>query len=216
MMKSLSMTPSLSLQEFVSISLSLPTPEVGQVKYIQVLDEISDNKDTILHVIRDLYDRYMVENGHKFVVLVADAKVLGYDLPDHQYEMWVKSYHPEATTLSGQFEDILPLYPIIIIMILSGQFEDVLPLEPVQIDTDDAPMSPVATPQQPCNTPKQPSPEAMPPKHPKLPLPDATPSRRPLKALSANTRGVAATPRSATLQSGRKEVSPVSKYLTTR
>ena len=65
----------LSLQEFVSISLSLPTPEVGQVKYIQVLDEISDNKDTILHVISDIYDRYMVENGHKFVVLIADAKV---------------------------------------------------------------------------------------------------------------------------------------------
>ena len=97
-------------------------------------------------------------------------------------------------------------------MILSGQFEDVLPLEPVQIDTDDAP---VATPQQPCSTPKQSSPEAMPPQPPKLPLPDVTPSRRPLKALSANTRGVAATPRSATPQSGTKEVSPVSKYLTT-
>ena len=65
----------LSFQEFLSISLSLPTPEVGQVKYIQVLDEISDSKDTILHVISDLYARYMAENGHKFVVLVADAKV---------------------------------------------------------------------------------------------------------------------------------------------
>ena len=38
----------------------------------------------------------------------------GYDLPDHQYEMWVKIYHPEATSLSGQFENILPLYPILL------------------------------------------------------------------------------------------------------
>ena len=39
----------------MGISTNAPTPEVGQVKYLSVLDEIADNKDTVLHVISDLY-----------------------------------------------------------------------------------------------------------------------------------------------------------------
>ena len=37
----------------MGISTNAPTPEVGQVKYLSVLDEIADNKDTVLHVISD-------------------------------------------------------------------------------------------------------------------------------------------------------------------
>ena len=43
----------------MGISTNAPTPEVGQVKYLSVLDEIADNKDTVLHVISDLYTKHM-------------------------------------------------------------------------------------------------------------------------------------------------------------
>ena len=59
----------------MGISTNAPTPEVGQVKYLSVLDEIADNKDTVLHVISDLYTKHMVAHNHKFLVLEGDAKV---------------------------------------------------------------------------------------------------------------------------------------------
>lgn len=39
---------------------------------------MSDSKDTILHVISELYTRYMIEHDHKFLVLEGDAKI--YDI----------------------------------------------------------------------------------------------------------------------------------------
>ena len=48
------------------------------MKYIQVLDEIADTKETVLHVVSDLCTGYMECHGHKFLVLEGDAKV--YDI----------------------------------------------------------------------------------------------------------------------------------------
>lgn len=65
----------LSMQEFLGVSTNAPTPEVGFIKYIKVLDEIADHKDTVLHVISDLYGEYIVKHHHKFLLLEGDAKV---------------------------------------------------------------------------------------------------------------------------------------------
>ena len=41
---------------------------------VEVLDEIADNKDTILHVISDLYVNYVCKHDKKYLVIEGDAK----------------------------------------------------------------------------------------------------------------------------------------------
>lgn len=50
-------------------NLNLPAPEVGCVNYIALLDEIADNKGTIIS------DLHMVMHNHAFLVLEGDAKM---------------------------------------------------------------------------------------------------------------------------------------------
>ena len=64
----------IGLQYFLSFATRSPKPEVGNVKYVQVLDEVADSKDTVLHVISELYAEYICKHGHKYLVLVGDAK----------------------------------------------------------------------------------------------------------------------------------------------
>lgn len=58
-------TQLVGIQVFFGIN-SKPSPEVGQVKYIKVLDEIADCKDTILHIIGELYQEHIIKHGHVF------------------------------------------------------------------------------------------------------------------------------------------------------
>ena len=64
----------LGLQSFFSIATKASKPEVGIVKYVQVLDEVADSKDTILHVISELHAEYISKHNHKYLVLEGDAK----------------------------------------------------------------------------------------------------------------------------------------------
>ena len=64
----------VSLQNFFSIATKASSPEVGIVKYVQVLDEIADSKDTILHIVSELYAHYICKHGNKYLVLEGDAK----------------------------------------------------------------------------------------------------------------------------------------------
>ena len=64
----------IGFQLFISIATKAPKPEVGSVKYIQVLDEVADSKDTILHVISELHAECICKHNHKYLVLEGDAK----------------------------------------------------------------------------------------------------------------------------------------------
>ena len=68
----------IGLQAFISISTNAPKPEVGVVKYVQVLDEVADSKDTVLHIISELYEEYISKHKNKFLILEGDAKT--YDI----------------------------------------------------------------------------------------------------------------------------------------
>lgn len=62
----------IGLQSFFEIATNASKPEVGIVKYVQVLDEVADNKDTILHIISQLHAE--CKHSHKYLVLEGDAK----------------------------------------------------------------------------------------------------------------------------------------------
>lgn len=60
----------VALQTFFAVSINTSKPEGGNVKYIQVLDEVEDGKDTILHVISDFY----LQSWQPILVLEGDSK----------------------------------------------------------------------------------------------------------------------------------------------
>ena len=64
----------IGIQAFFSVSHNTPSPEVASVAYVEVLDEVADEKDTILHVINNLYVEHACKHGKQFVVLEGDAK----------------------------------------------------------------------------------------------------------------------------------------------
>ncbi len=86
----------VGLQTFFPMATKAPKPEVGIVKYVQVLDEVADSKDTILHVISELHSEYISKHSHKYLVLEGDAKT--YDIIQaikHEYGQdlsWLIAY----------------------------------------------------------------------------------------------------------------------------
>ena len=43
--------------------------------YLQVLDAKSDSKDTLMQILHELYQQFIIGQGKKNLVLVADAKL---------------------------------------------------------------------------------------------------------------------------------------------
>ena len=68
----------ISMQQFVAFADNITQAEVGHVKYVGVLDEVADTKDTVLHIISDLHTEYICRHEKSFVVIEGDAKV--YDI----------------------------------------------------------------------------------------------------------------------------------------
>ena len=64
----------IGIQAFLSVSEKTSSPEIASVAYVAVLDEVADEKDTILHVINNLYVEYVCKHGKQFLVLEGDAK----------------------------------------------------------------------------------------------------------------------------------------------
>ena len=64
----------IGIQEFLSVSHKTPSPELASVVYIEVLNEVADEKDTVLHVINNLYVEYVCKHGKQYLVLEGDAK----------------------------------------------------------------------------------------------------------------------------------------------
>ena len=52
----------------------MSSPEIASEAYVAVLDEIADEKDTIIHVINNLFVEYVRKHGKRFLVLEGDAK----------------------------------------------------------------------------------------------------------------------------------------------
>lgn len=74
MLKNASLKKMIGMQPFFAISQNQPKPEVGFVAYVDVLNEIADDKDTILHVLNNIYDEYICRHNKTFVLLEGDAK----------------------------------------------------------------------------------------------------------------------------------------------
>lgn len=63
----------IGIQAFLSVSEMTSSPEIASVAYVAVLDEVANEKDTILHVINNLYVEYVRKHGKQFLVLEGDA-----------------------------------------------------------------------------------------------------------------------------------------------
>ena len=69
----------VSMQTFCALCDGLCTPpEVANIAYVMVINEKADSKDTVLHVINELYNKHVRPHGKSFLVLEGDAKT--YDI----------------------------------------------------------------------------------------------------------------------------------------
>ena len=63
-----------NMQEFCTLYDKDLQPDVADVVYVNVLDERADDKDTVLHVVNQLYTEHVCKQGKRFLVLERDAK----------------------------------------------------------------------------------------------------------------------------------------------
>ena len=52
--------------------------EVSNIIYLNVFDQKADDKQTLLAIVNNLYEEFMVKEGHKWVMVEGDAKT--YDI----------------------------------------------------------------------------------------------------------------------------------------
>ena len=62
----------IDLQTYFSLSNNLPTPECSNVIYFKVLDQKCDDKETLLNIINDLYEEFIVPKKKEWVLLEGD------------------------------------------------------------------------------------------------------------------------------------------------
>ena len=63
----------IDLQSYVTLYDNLNSPEVSNIIYLNVFDQKADNKQTLLAIVNNSYEEFMVE-GHKWVMVKGDAK----------------------------------------------------------------------------------------------------------------------------------------------
>ena len=68
----------IDLQSYVTLYNNLDHPETSNIIYLNVLDQKADNKQTLLAIINNLYEEFIVNGGQKWVVVEGDAKT--YDI----------------------------------------------------------------------------------------------------------------------------------------
>ena len=64
----------IDLQLYVTLYDNLNSPEVSNIIYLNVFDQKADNKQTLLAIVNNLYEEFMVKEGHKWVMVEGDAK----------------------------------------------------------------------------------------------------------------------------------------------
>ena len=67
----------IDLRSYVTLRLynNLDHPETSNIIYLNVLDQKADNKQTLLAIINNLYEEFIVNGGQKWVVVEGDAKL---------------------------------------------------------------------------------------------------------------------------------------------
>ena len=62
----------VDLQTYYSLSNHLPTPERSNIIYFKVLDQRCDDKETLINIISELYEEFVVLKKNKWVLLEGD------------------------------------------------------------------------------------------------------------------------------------------------
>ena len=64
----------LNMQEYLRVTTATHT-EKSNVTYLQVMDAVADNKDTLIHLLSDLQEQLISNGTHEYIVLEGDAKL---------------------------------------------------------------------------------------------------------------------------------------------
>ena len=64
----------LNIQEYFNVTRVTHT-ERSEVSYLQVMDAVADSKDTIMQMLHDLYQQYIVEQNRQWLLVEGDNKV---------------------------------------------------------------------------------------------------------------------------------------------
>ena len=64
----------LNIQDYMKL-VKLVIPDKSSVVYLKVLDAKSDSKDTLMQILHELYQQFIIGHEKKNLVLVADAKL---------------------------------------------------------------------------------------------------------------------------------------------
>jgi len=66
--------PFLNIQDYFSLTRTTHT-EKSQIAYLEVMDSVADRKDTVMQLLHDLQQRFIVGQSMKWLVLEGDAKL---------------------------------------------------------------------------------------------------------------------------------------------
>ena len=59
----------IDLQTYFNLYTNQPPPEISNIMYYKVLSQRSDNKETLINIINDLYQEFVVNKKMKWIVL---------------------------------------------------------------------------------------------------------------------------------------------------
>ena len=68
----------IDLQTYYCLSYNIPSPECSNIVYFTVLDQVCDNKETLLNVINELHTEFILSRRKKYILLEGDQ--LTYEL----------------------------------------------------------------------------------------------------------------------------------------
>ena len=64
----------LSIQDYFTVTRATHT-EKSEVAYLKVMDAVADSKDTIMLMLHDLHQKYIVEQNRQWLLVEGDNKV---------------------------------------------------------------------------------------------------------------------------------------------
>ena len=64
----------LDIQEYLSLTRATHS-EKSNILYLDVMDAKSDSKDTLMAMLQDLYQEFIIEQGRQHLVVEGDAKI---------------------------------------------------------------------------------------------------------------------------------------------
>ena len=64
----------LNIQDYFTIT-RLTHTEKSEILYLEVMDAVAGKKDTIMQILHDLHQRYIVDEKQKWLVVEGDQKI---------------------------------------------------------------------------------------------------------------------------------------------